>query len=91
MNEWAAIRELCEPDGQTSLYSQFYCRCDVIVNKIVIGIEEIMMKCVPTERSTVAMGYENMKELSMLQVFDKAYNNSVNYTQYSHSTCFALR
>jgi hypothetical protein len=42
------------------------------------------------KRIIAAMGYGNMKELSMLQVFDKA-DNSVNYTtQYTHSTGFAL-
>jgi hypothetical protein len=70
---------LSEPDAQTSLYAQFHCRCDVIVSKIVMCIEEVMMKCMYGKRIIVAMGYGNMKELSMLQVFDKAYN-SVNYT-----------
>ena len=39
------------------------------------------MKCMYGKRIIVAMGYRNMKGLSMLQVFDKAHN-SVNYTQY---------
>lgn len=47
----------------------------------MIYIEEMMMKCMYGKRIIVAMGYRNMKGLSMLQVFDKAHN-SVNYTQY---------
>jgi len=38
-----------------------------------------MIKCVSAKRVIVALGYENMKELSMLQVFDKT-NNSVSGT-----------
>jgi hypothetical protein len=72
------------------LYAQFYCWVDVIVNKIVMCIEEMMMKCVYALRIIVAVGYGNMKGLSMLQVFDKAYN-SVSYTQYIRGTGFALR
>jgi hypothetical protein len=48
------------------------------------------MKCMSAKRIIVAMACGNVKELSMLQVFDKACN-SVNYTQYSHRTGFALR
>ena len=51
------------------------------------------MKCVSTKRIIIAMGYENMKELSMLQVFDKAYN-SVDHTMcplYQLCTSLLLR
>jgi hypothetical protein len=72
------------------LYAQFYCRRDVIVNKIVMCIEEMMMKSVYAQRGIVAVGYGNMKGLSMLQVFYKAHN-SVNYTQNIRGTGFALR
>jgi hypothetical protein len=41
------------------------------------------------KRIIVALGYENMKELSMLQVFYKA-NNSVCGAQCTHATSFGL-
>jgi hypothetical protein len=49
----------------------------------------MMINCMYGKRIIVAMGYGNMKELSMLQVFDKAYN-SVSHTKYIHGTGFAL-
>jgi hypothetical protein len=61
------------------VYSQFYCPLHVIVNKIVIFIEEMTIKCISTKRIIVALGRGNMKGLSVLKVFDKA-NNSANGT-----------
>jgi hypothetical protein len=88
LNQRAVRCFLGKSDGWTSFSSQFYYRHDVIVNKIVIAIEE-MIKCMSAKRIIVALGYENMKELSMLQVFDKA-NNSVRGSQCIHVTSFAL-
>jgi hypothetical protein len=68
------------------MHSQFYCPLHVIVNKIVIFIEEVTIKRMSIQRIIVALGCGNMKELSVLKVFDKG-NNSVNATVNPWALC----